>query len=67
MATKDGKKKASEYLKGWIPWRYMRYVIFVLATAFTLVIPWVTVDGNHFFLLSFIDFKLTIYHFIHHK
>ena len=58
MATKDGKQKASEYLKGWIPWRYMRYVVFVLATAFTLVIPWVTIDGNHFFLLSFIDFKL---------
>ncbi len=54
----DGKLKASEYLKGWIPLRYLRYYVFVFATAFTLIIPWVTVNGNHFFLLSFVDFKL---------
>lgn len=54
----DKKIKASEYLKGWIPLRYLRYYVFVFATAFTLIIPWVTVNGNHFFLLSFVDFKL---------
>ncbi len=54
----DKKMKASEYLKGWIPLRYLRYYVFAFATAFTLIIPWVTVNGNHFFLLSFIDFKL---------
>lgn len=54
----EKKMKASEYLKGWIPLRYLRYYVFVFATAFTLIIPWVTVNGNHFFLLSFIDFKL---------
>ena len=58
MSTKDGKLKASEYLNNWIPLRYMRYVVFFFATAFTLIIPWVTINGNHFFLLSFIDFKL---------
>lgn len=61
MATKSGKLKASEYLKGWIPLRYMRYGVFVFATLFTLVIPWVTVNGNHFFLLSFVDFKLHLF------
>lgn len=58
MSASTGKLKASEYLKGWIPLRYMRYMVFVFATAFTLIIPWVTINGNHFFLLSFIDFKL---------
>ncbi len=58
MSASTGKLKASEYLKNWIPLRYFRYVVFIFATAFTLVIPWVTIDGNHFFLLSFIDFKL---------
>ncbi|MDF1881813.1 cytochrome c oxidase accessory protein CcoG [Sulfurimonas sp. MAG313] len=59
--TKDNtiNKKLSkkEYLKGWIPLRYMRYYVAVFATAFTLIIPWITVNGNHFFLFSFIDFK----------
>jgi cytochrome c oxidase accessory protein FixG len=55
------KLKVSEYLKGWIPLRYMRYVVFIFATLFTLTIPWVTVNGNHFFLLSFVDFKLHLF------
>lgn len=58
MSASTGKLKASEYLKSWIPLRYFRYVVFTFATAFTLVIPWVKIDGNHFFLLSFVDFKL---------
>ena len=57
MGTKNSKVKASEYLKGWIPLRYMRYYVFAFATAFTLIIPWVTVNENHFLLLSFVDFK----------
>ena len=56
MEKETSKEKASEYLKGWIPLRYMRYYVFAFATAFTLIIPWVTVNGNHFFLLSFVDF-----------
>jgi len=58
MPAVKSKIKASEYLKGWIPLRYLRYYVFAFATAFTLIIPWITVNGNHFFLLSFIDFKL---------
>ena len=40
------------------PWRYKRYAVFVFATAFTLLLPWIVVDGNHFFLLSFDKLKL---------
>lgn len=61
MAETSKKLKVSEYLKGRIPLRYMRYVVFVFATLFTLTIPWVTVNGNHFFLLSFVDFKLHLF------
>ena len=42
-----------EYLKGWIPYRYKRYVVFVIATVVSLVLPFITVNGNHFFLLNF--------------
>ncbi|MDA7818101.1 cytochrome c oxidase accessory protein CcoG [Sulfurimonas sp.] len=41
-----------------MPWRYKRYYMFVFATIFTLVLPWIQVDGNHFFLLSFDKLKL---------
>ncbi|WP_304545972.1 cytochrome c oxidase accessory protein CcoG [Sulfurimonas microaerophilic] len=40
------------------PWRYKRYYIFVLATVVSLVIPWISVNGNHLFLLSFDKMKL---------
>ncbi len=45
--------KAREYLKGWTPYRYKRYVVFVIATIFALVIPWIKINGAHFFLLNF--------------
>jgi len=41
-----------------ISWRYKRYAMFVFATVFTLIIPWIMVDGNHIFLLSFDKLKL---------
>ena len=40
------------------PWRYKRYYMFVFATVFTLILPWITYNGNHFFLLSFDKLKL---------
>lgn len=40
------------------PWRYKRYYMFVFATIFTLILPWITYNGNHFFLLSFDKLKL---------
>ena len=40
------------------PWRIKRYYVFAFATVFMLVLPWITIDGNHFFLLSFDKLKL---------
>lgn len=39
-------------------WRVMRYYFFGLITALSLIIPWITINGNHFFLLSFDKLKL---------
>jgi len=40
------------------PWRIKRYYAYVLATVVALVLPWIKVNGNHFFLLSFDKMKL---------
>ena len=40
------------------PWRYGRYVFFVFLTVAALGLPWIQIDGNHFFLLSFDKLKL---------
>ncbi len=50
--------KGKAYLAGWIPYRIKRYWFFVLVTAFTLIVPWVRIEGNHLFLLSFDKLKL---------
>ncbi len=42
-----------EYLKNWIPYRNKRIMMYIAITIFALVIPWVTIHGNHFFLLNF--------------
>jgi len=47
-----------EYLSGWTPWRIKRYWFYGLVTIISLVIPWITIDGNHLFLLSFDKLKL---------
>lgn len=40
------------------PWRYSRYVFFIFLTVTALVLPWIQIDGSHFFLLSFDKLKL---------
>lgn len=40
------------------PWRVKRYYAYVIATIVSLVLPWIQVNGNHFFLLSFDKLKL---------
>jgi len=40
------------------PWRIKRYYAYAFMTMVALVLPWITVDGNHFFLLSFDKLKL---------
>jgi cytochrome c oxidase accessory protein FixG len=42
-----------DYLKGWIPYRVQRYWVFAIVTIFALVIPFIKIDGAHFFLLNF--------------
>ena len=39
-------------------WRIKRYYVYVLATVIALALPWIIIDGNHFFLLSFDKMKL---------
>jgi cytochrome c oxidase accessory protein FixG len=40
------------------PWRIKRYYLYALTTVVALVLPWIQVNGNHFFLLSFDKLKL---------
>jgi cytochrome c oxidase accessory protein FixG len=56
--TKPKKNQAKEYLKGWIPYRIKRYWGYAIATVMALVMPWITIGGNHLFLLSFDQKKL---------
>ncbi|SMC08826.1 cytochrome c oxidase accessory protein CcoG [Nitratiruptor tergarcus] len=54
MATATAKpNRAKEYLKNWVPYRYKRYIVFGLVTVISLVLPWIRINGNHFFLLNF--------------
>ncbi len=40
------------------PWRHKRYIVYIIATIVSLVLPWIVINGNHFFLLSFDKMKL---------
>ena len=40
------------------PWRIKRYWVYAIATMVALGLPWITIDGNQFFLLSFDKMKL---------
>ena len=51
-------KAGKEYLKGWVPLRIKRYFVMIFATIFSLTLPWITINGNHAFLLSFDKLKL---------
>ncbi|WP_255707385.1 MULTISPECIES: cytochrome c oxidase accessory protein CcoG [Sulfurimonadaceae] len=52
------KVSKKEYLKGWVSYRVKRYWFFVGMTIVSLVLPWITINGNHIFLLSFDKLKL---------
>jgi len=56
--NKPKKNKAKEYLKDWVPYRIKRYWAYVAATIVALAMPWITIGGNHLFLLSFDQKKL---------
>ncbi len=55
---KPKKNMAKEYLKGWIPYRIKRYWMYAAITVMALVMPWIKINGNHLFLLSFDHKKL---------
>ncbi|HIP14636.1 MAG TPA: cytochrome c oxidase accessory protein CcoG [Sulfurimonas autotrophica] len=42
------------------PWRIKRYYVYALATIVALVLPWIKINGHHFFLLSFDKMKLDL-------
>lgn len=57
--TQEAKKnKAKAYLKGWIPYRIKRYWAYAAITVVAIAMPWITIGGNHLFLLSFDQKKL---------
>jgi cytochrome c oxidase accessory protein FixG len=55
---KSEKNQSKEYLTDWMPYSIKRYWAYVAATVVALVIPWITINGNHLFLLSFDQKKL---------
>jgi cytochrome c oxidase accessory protein FixG len=56
--TKPKKNQLKTYLKDWVPYRVKRYWAYVAATIVALSMPWITIGGNHLFLLSFDQKKL---------
>jgi cytochrome c oxidase accessory protein FixG len=58
VGQKPKKNMTKEYLKGWVPWRIKRYWAYVVSTIVALIMPWITIEGNHLFLLSFDHKKL---------
>ena len=58
QTEKPKKNQAKEYLKGWVPYRIKRYWVYLVATIIGISIPWITINGNHLFLLSFDQKKL---------
>ena len=39
-------------------WRVKRYYVYAVASTVVLILPWITINGNHFFLFSFDKLKL---------
>ncbi|MDD5405330.1 MAG: cytochrome c oxidase accessory protein CcoG [Sulfurovaceae bacterium] len=52
------KVKGKEYLKGWIPYSVKRYWSYLVVTIIGTIMPWITINGNHIFLLDFDQKKL---------
>jgi len=51
--TNIQKKEKPEKLDIGTPFRIKRYYFYILATLFSLSLPFITIGGNHIFLLSF--------------
>ncbi len=42
-------------------YRYKRYYVFIALTIIALVLPWIRINGNHFFLLNFDHMKVHLF------
>jgi len=51
--TNKEKKSKKEYLKGWVPYAVKRYWVYLIITIVALATPFIKINGNHIFLLSF--------------
>jgi len=58
MSTEEVPVKGKAYLAGWVSWRIKRYWFYGFVTLLALVVPWIRINGNHLFLLSFDKLKL---------
>ncbi len=56
--TISQEKSKKDYLTGWIPLRIKRYWFYAFITISSLIAPWIEINGNHLFLLSFDKLKL---------
>ena len=52
------KTTKQSYLSDWIPYSVKRYWAYIMATIMSISMPWITINGNHLFLLSFDHKKL---------
>lgn len=53
QADQDAKAYKQEFMKSWTPYFKKRYVFFALVSIVSLVLPFIKINGNHIFLLSF--------------
>jgi len=55
MTSQQDEIKANKekFEKSWVPYYIKRYYFFLLATVTSLVLPFIKINGNHIFLLSF--------------
>ncbi len=42
-------------------YRYKRYYTYIIITAVALILPWIRINGNHFFLLNFDHMKVHLF------
>ncbi len=51
--TSSKREKAKAYLKRWLPYYDKRYIVFAIISIISLSVPFIRINGNHIFLLSF--------------
>lgn len=54
----DKKVKGKEYLSNWVSYQIKRYWFYLGVTITGIILPWITINGNHLFLLNFDQKKL---------